>query len=138
MQNSGKMAAIARQPAWENPQHNFAAAIGLKLWNELIWPSRRTWGALAAVWVVLAIINISNRMSFQTPAQSTESRSPEAFADLGNPAKVAVRSHAESVATPTQAQHAGYDCAGIRQIGRVDSVGKIIARLSPNHPKFHE
>jgi hypothetical protein len=30
-----------------------------KLWFELIWPARRIWSGLAAVWVALAIFNIS-------------------------------------------------------------------------------
>jgi hypothetical protein len=30
-----------------------------KLWFELIWPARRIWAGLAAVWVALAIFNIS-------------------------------------------------------------------------------
>jgi len=32
-----------------------------KLWRELVWPCRRTWSALAAVWVLLALINFSQR-----------------------------------------------------------------------------
>lgn len=32
-----------------------------KLWLELIWPSRRIWTGLAAVWVLIFIINISQR-----------------------------------------------------------------------------
>jgi len=34
-------------------------AIPLKLWNELIWPSRRAWAGLAAVWVALAVVHFS-------------------------------------------------------------------------------
>jgi hypothetical protein len=32
-----------------------------KLWLELVWPCRRIWTGLAAVWVVLAIVNFSQR-----------------------------------------------------------------------------
>jgi hypothetical protein len=32
-----------------------------KSWLELIWPCRRTWAGLAAVWVLLAVINMSQR-----------------------------------------------------------------------------
>jgi hypothetical protein len=29
----------------------------LKLWRELIWPCRRTWAGLAAVWLAIAALN---------------------------------------------------------------------------------
>ncbi len=32
-----------------------------KLWRELVWPCRRTWAALAAVWVVLALVHLAQR-----------------------------------------------------------------------------
>jgi hypothetical protein len=32
-----------------------------KLWLELVWPCRRIWTGLAAVWVLLAIVNVSQR-----------------------------------------------------------------------------
>jgi len=38
-------------------------AIPLKLWNELIWPSRRAWAGLAAVWVALAVVHFSQGSS---------------------------------------------------------------------------
>ena len=31
------------------------------LWRELIWPSRRTWAGLAAIWLLLAAVNLSQR-----------------------------------------------------------------------------
>jgi hypothetical protein len=40
-------------------RRNIFAAIPLKLWNELIWPSRRAWAGLAAVWVALAVVHFS-------------------------------------------------------------------------------
>ena len=40
-------------------RRNIFTAIILKLWNELIWPSRRTWAGLAAVWVALAVVHFS-------------------------------------------------------------------------------
>lgn len=33
----------------------------LKLWQELIWPCRRTWAALAAVWLLMLGVNVSLR-----------------------------------------------------------------------------
>jgi hypothetical protein len=32
-----------------------------KAWMELIWPCRRIWTGLAIVWVLLAVVNISQR-----------------------------------------------------------------------------
>jgi len=46
---------------------NFAAALAQKLWLELIWPSRRAWAGLAAVWVVLAVVHFAT----QRPIDST-------------------------------------------------------------------
>lgn len=34
-----------------------------KLWLELLWPCRRTWSGLATVWVLLFLINVSQRDS---------------------------------------------------------------------------
>jgi hypothetical protein len=31
-----------------------------KLWLELIWPSRRIWAGLAAVWMVIAVLNFTS------------------------------------------------------------------------------
>ena len=44
-------------------RRNIFAAIPLKLWNELIWPSRRAWAGLAAVWVALAVVHFSQGSS---------------------------------------------------------------------------
>jgi len=30
-----------------------------KLWQELVWPSRRTWAGLAGVWFILLVINVA-------------------------------------------------------------------------------
>jgi hypothetical protein len=32
-----------------------------KLWLELVWPSRRIWTGLAAVWILIFIVNFSQR-----------------------------------------------------------------------------
>ena len=34
-----------------------------QVWLELVWPCRRTWAGLAAVWVVLLLINVSQHDS---------------------------------------------------------------------------
>jgi hypothetical protein len=37
-----------------------------KLWLELVWPCRRIWAGLAAVWVGILIVNFSQRDGSQT------------------------------------------------------------------------
>jgi hypothetical protein len=44
-----------------------------KIWLELVWPCRRIWTGLAAVWVLLAIINISQRDGAQVHLAKTSS-----------------------------------------------------------------
>jgi hypothetical protein len=71
-----------------------------KLWLELVWPCRRIWTGLAAVWVVLAIVNVSQRDGLQvhlaktsTPAAMTmtfrdqQKILNELFADRSVPAE---------------------------------------------------
>ncbi len=47
-----------------------------KLWLELIWPSRRIWTGLAAAWVLIFIVNFSQRDNVSSvtgkPVQSGE------------------------------------------------------------------
>ena len=40
-------------------RQNIVAVIPVKIWNELIWPSRRAWAGLAAVWVALAVVHFA-------------------------------------------------------------------------------
>jgi hypothetical protein len=37
-----------------------------KLWLELVWPCRRIWAGLATVWILICIINVSQRDVSQT------------------------------------------------------------------------
>ena len=46
----------------------------LKLWHELIWPCRRTWATLTAVWLLILAVNVSQR----DPAQNTLAKSSPA------------------------------------------------------------
>jgi hypothetical protein len=41
-----------------------------KLWQELIWPCRRIWTGLAAVWVVIFMANVSLRERMPATAKS--------------------------------------------------------------------
>jgi hypothetical protein len=49
------------------------------LWRELIFPCRRTWAALAAVWVALFIFNVSQRDQSELAARKLPPPSPEAI-----------------------------------------------------------
>jgi RNA polymerase sigma-70 factor, ECF subfamily len=37
-----------------------------QLWRELVWPCRRIWAGLAAVWILVFIVNVSQRDGLQT------------------------------------------------------------------------
>lgn len=49
----------------------------LTLWRELIWPCRRTWAGLAAVWLVLLTLQLASRDSAEVAARKTPPPSPE-------------------------------------------------------------
>ena len=55
-----------------------ANAIRLSFW-ELIWPCRRTWAGLAAVWIALFIFNVSQRDKAELAARKLPPPSPEAI-----------------------------------------------------------
>jgi hypothetical protein len=47
------------------------------LWRELIWPSRRIWAGLAAVWILIFVFNFSQRDPSELMARKTPPPSPE-------------------------------------------------------------
>lgn len=49
----------------------FLVAAGLKFWRELILPARRTWAGIAAVWVVIGVINLTQGDRPPTIARSS-------------------------------------------------------------------
>jgi len=42
-----------------------------KLWLELIWPCRRIWAGLAAIWILIFTVNLSQRDPSEMMAQKT-------------------------------------------------------------------
>jgi hypothetical protein len=58
----------------------FAAALASVIrlsFRELVWPCRRTWAALAAVWITLFIFNASQRDKSELAARKLPPPSPE-------------------------------------------------------------
>lgn len=56
-----------------------------KLWLELVWPCRRIWTGLAAIWVLLFIFNFSQRdVSQPVMAKSTSAAMTMTFRDQQN------------------------------------------------------
>ena len=49
-----------------------------KLWLELVWPCRRVWTGLAAVWIALCLFNVSQRDKLELAARKLPPPSPEA------------------------------------------------------------
>lgn len=50
-----------------------------KVWLELVWPCRRIWAGLAAVWIALFIFNVSQRDKSELAARKLPPPSPEAI-----------------------------------------------------------
>lgn len=49
----------------------------LLLWRELIWPCRRTWAGLVAVWLVLLTLQLASRDPAEVATRTTPPPSPE-------------------------------------------------------------
>ena len=43
----------------------------LLMWRELVWPSRRIWAGLAAVWIMILAVNFSSRDHSQLVAEKS-------------------------------------------------------------------
>jgi hypothetical protein len=79
-QNAGpKLDSIRHKVVWEGrrvavPKFRVAdtATLPMLIWRELIWPSRRIWAGLAAVWVLIFVFNFSQR----DPAELLARKSP--------------------------------------------------------------
>jgi hypothetical protein len=49
----------------------------LLIWHELVWPSRRIWAGLAAIWILIFVFNLSQRDPSELMAQKSPPPSPE-------------------------------------------------------------
>ena len=63
----------------ERRSQTAATMIWRIIWRELIFPCRRTWATLAAVWVALFIFNVSQRDKSELAARKLPPPSPEAI-----------------------------------------------------------
>ena len=63
----------------ERRSQTTATMIWRIIWHELIFPCRRTWAGLAAVWMALFIFNVSQRDKAELAARKLPPPSPEAI-----------------------------------------------------------
>jgi hypothetical protein len=57
-------------------------SLAMKLWQELIWPCRRVWLGIAAIWFVVLACNMSMDDSPKVVASQTPPPTPEMMAAL--------------------------------------------------------
>jgi len=55
----------------------FLVNLPLALWRELFWPCRRIWAGMAVVWILIFIVNFSQRDKSEMMAGKTPPSSPE-------------------------------------------------------------
>ena len=56
--------------------------VPLLIWHELIWPSRRIWAGLAAVWILIFCMDFSMRDTAPVVAEKAAPPSPEVIVEL--------------------------------------------------------
>jgi hypothetical protein len=59
-----------------------AEAKMISWWRELFWPHPKAWGALAAVWIFIFIVNFSTRDKSPAVAEKISPPSPEVAVEL--------------------------------------------------------
>jgi hypothetical protein len=63
---SGLNNEVTKEQSWQVSLVASFLGCSSKLWLELVWPCRRIWTGLAAVWILLFIVNFSQRDGSQT------------------------------------------------------------------------
>jgi hypothetical protein len=56
----------SKVPSRPDIRLSWCLGVSNKLWQELVWPSRRIWAGLAAAWILIFIVNFSQRENSQT------------------------------------------------------------------------
>jgi hypothetical protein len=63
--------------SWTENLVSWCLGASNKLWLELIWPCRRIWTGLAAVWILIFIVNFSQHDKSEMMARKSPPPSPE-------------------------------------------------------------
>jgi len=75
----GAKTALVTERSDTNPSHTGVLSIGLTLWRELILPSRRVWSGLAAVWILIALVNAAQSRDPQTAKTAARTEMAASF-----------------------------------------------------------
>jgi hypothetical protein len=76
-------AAVATGGESREPRPSLSLSlVALKLWQELIWPCRRIWLGMAAVWLVIAFLNLSPDKTLTLANVETTAPNPETLMAL--------------------------------------------------------
>jgi hypothetical protein len=68
---------VTKQQSWFDSFVPLLLGCSNRLWLELIWPCRRIWTGLAVVWILIFIINFSQRDPAEMMARKSPPPSPE-------------------------------------------------------------
>jgi hypothetical protein len=63
--------------SWTKTLVSWCLGCSNKLWLELVWPCRRIWAGLAAVWILIFVFNFSQRDPAEMLARKSSPPSPE-------------------------------------------------------------
>ncbi|HUB87699.1 MAG TPA: hypothetical protein VMB22_07375 [Verrucomicrobiae bacterium] len=77
IRQSAVAAVCDRRISNERRSQTTATMILKTFWLELVWPCRRIWAGLAAVWVLIFVFNLSQRDPSELMARKTPSPSPQ-------------------------------------------------------------
>ncbi len=72
----------------------------VKLWQELIWPCRRVWLGLAAIWFVVLAVNLASNDTPKFAANQMPAPTPEMVAALREQKKLLVQLLDPNASTP--------------------------------------
>lgn len=72
----GNAIAVTEAPGTDSRELTFAATVG-KWWRQLLWPCPQAWAGLAAVWIMIAVLNSGDRQSADFAHHEPTQRSAE-------------------------------------------------------------
>jgi hypothetical protein len=74
--------------------------VAMKLWQELIWPCRRVWLGMAAIWFVVLAINMASNDTPKFAANQVPAPTPEMVAALREQKQLLVQLLDPNASTP--------------------------------------